>query len=146
MKIYYCTTCGQPKVRTNCKKKRTICKPCLANRSRLYRKNNFEKLKKEKQEYRLKNIKRYQDRALVKAYGITLDQYNQMLNAQNSVCAVCLYKETSKRNTRLCVDHDHKTGKIRGLLCNRCNRSLGLLQDSPNVIKSLLEYILKHST
>jgi hypothetical protein len=64
------------------------------------------------------------DRYLSKTYGISLDDYNRMLSAQGGVCAMCKSPEKSKFNgkdRRLCVDHCHKTGKIRGLLCVVCN-------------------------
>lgn len=56
-------------------------------------------------------------------YGITLAQYDQLLEKQQEACAVCLRK-ASVFKTNLCVDHDHSTGEIRGLLCTNCNRRL----------------------
>lgn len=78
------------------------------------------------------------------AYGISLEQYAEMLVAQHGVCAVCKQPETWIRNgilMRLQVDHDHTTGKIRGLLCRECNMSLGLLQDSVERLKGLIYYL-----
>lgn len=67
----------------------------------------------------------------LKVYGIDIDIYNKMLEKQNFVCAICNKPETRKRNgavQSLCVDHDHSSGKVRGLLCFRCNLSLGHLE------------------
>lgn len=61
-----------------------------------------------------------------------------MLNSQNNVCLVC--KEPSKMRG-LAVDHDHKTGRVRGLLCISCNGALGMVNDSPQVLRLLAEYL-----
>ena len=82
------------------------------------------------------------DRMLRRRYGITLAKYEQMLCDQNGVCAACgrAPSGTGKLSV-LHVDHDHVTGELRGLLCHPCNTALGLLQDSPEVVQGLLEYI-----
>ena len=67
-----------------------------------------------------------------------------MFKEQNGVCAICGSPEVSDRNSNLCVDHDHETGKIRGLLCNKCNRGLGYFLDNPKILKNALKYLLKH--
>ncbi len=81
--------------------------------------------------------------ALKFTHKITLEEYEILLQKQNGVCAVC-HKPPSRKNPKemlLCVDHDHKTGKIRGLLCNSCNRGIGLLRDSPDILLSALNYL-----
>lgn len=65
------------------------------------------------------------------AHGLTLEQYDELLHAQNSVCAIC--QTTCNTKKVLSVDHDHNTGAIRGLLCNACNQALGLLKDNPDI-------------
>jgi Recombination endonuclease VII len=77
-----------------------------------------------------------------KKYGITLEQYQAMLEKQNGVCAVG--GEHCKSGRALSVDHDHTTGKLRGLLCGNCNRGIGYLQDDPELIRAALEYILSY--
>lgn len=72
-------------------------------------------------------------------YGISLDHYNQMLASQKGVCKICMSKLTGTKN--VCVDHDHKTQLIRGLLCNRCNRGLGLFQDDVKILLSAAKYL-----
>ena len=74
-------------------------------------------------------------------YGITLDEYEEMLAGQNGVCASC---GTPPSGRKLSVDHDHETGVIRGLLCQPCNTALGLLKESPDRIASLLAYAFSH--
>lgn len=76
---------------------------------------------------------------LLRKYGITEEQYEQILEAQAGKCAICLKKP---RTRRLAVDHNHKTGKIRGLLCSRCNHGLlGHAHDSIAVVERALEYL-----
>lgn len=74
---------------------------------------------------------------------MSLEEYNEMLKKQNFVCAVCTLPETDSNQHNvmsLSVDHDHKTGQIRGLLCHRCNRALGLLNDDPIRVQALANY------
>lgn len=78
--------------------------------------------------YREKNIDAERARHLMNEYGITLEQYEQMHQKQNGLCAICLQPETQERKGikyRLAVDHCHKTGKVRGLLCFKCNTAMG---------------------
>lgn len=82
-------------------------------------------------------------------YGITLEEYEAMLRQQGGVCAICKQPETYlhprwKTPNNLVVDHNHKTGKIRALLCQHCNRALGLLRDDIEFTKTVLQYLLEH--
>lgn len=77
-------------------------------------------------------------------YGISLGEYNNLLKKQNNVCAICNEKETAKQNVNsklLCVDHSHSDGKIRGLLCTKCNKVLGLVNDSEFILKNMINYL-----
>lgn len=67
-----------------------------------------------------------------------------MLEEQHGVCAICGKPETKPNAKYLAVDHDHKTGEVRGLLCNNCNRALGLLQDNTEVLQNAINYLKKH--
>lgn len=75
-------------------------------------------------------------------YGITLDEYNKMFAEQEGCCAICGRHQTELKTT-LCVDHDHKTGVIRELLCNDCNAILGYAKDSIKTLSSAVEYLNK---
>ena len=75
-------------------------------------------------------------------YGLTPDQYDDRLKSQNGCCAIC--KSNSPKTSRIkhfCVDHCHKTGKIRGLLCSKCNRAIGLLEDSVEFLQTAIGYL-----
>jgi hypothetical protein len=76
---------------------------------------------------------------LKRNHGITIEQYNQMFVNQGGLCTIC--KEHPAENTRLSVDHDHKTGKIRGLLCIRCNAGLGHFKDEINLLLNAIKYL-----
>ncbi len=82
----------------------------------------------------------------LKTYGLTVEQYDAMLVAQGGVCAICKGAEThvssfTKQIRRLSVDHDHKTNKVRGLLCSSCNRAIGLLGDDVERLRAVLFYL-----
>jgi len=82
---------------------------------------------------------------LDKKFGITAEYYMEMLNEQNNVCAICCEPEKSfykNRRKRLAVDHCHKTGNIRGLLCTKCNTALGQFDDNLSLFLSAIEYLL----
>lgn len=88
----------------------------------------------------------FKDWYLQKNYGITLDDYYQMLDNQNGCCAVCNALPPTGRKKYLAVDHDHDTGKVRGLLCDNCNRAIGLLKDNVEVLDKASEYLKKTNT
>lgn len=76
-----------------------------------------------------------------------MDEYNIKLAGQGRKCAACTSVEVGKNQfglLPLAVDHDHTTGKIRGLLCMKCNRALGMLGDSVETISNLLKYRSKY--
>lgn len=76
-----------------------------------------------------------------KHYGIDLEVYDRLLAEQNGCCAICGKHESENTRGRLSVDHDHTYNYIRGLLCHDCNRGLGLLGDSYEAIKKVLNYL-----
>jgi len=82
----------------------------------------------------------------LKKYGIDEKIYLEMLSKQNEVCAICLRKDKSiyKNGTtrKLSVDHDHNTGKVRGLLCQRCNVAIGYFEDNPYICERAFKYLL----
>ena len=84
------------------------------------------------------------NKMLLNRYGITLEQYNQMLEKQLHACAICKEPESQiswGKTKRLAVDHDHKTGKVRGLLCQRCNTTLGRYEDDLYVWENFIAYL-----
>jgi hypothetical protein len=78
---------------------------------------------------------------MMKNYGLDFKDYQKMLEAQGHKCAICGSPPPNNRKTRLAIDHCHKTGKVRGLLCDRCNRSIGLLKDNVSILQKAIEYL-----
>lgn len=79
-------------------------------------------------------------------FGITEQQYDEMLEKQGHACAICKSKESGdKRTKRLAVDHCHTNGNIRGLLCAACNKAIGLMRDSPDLLKEAINYLKRHA-
>lgn len=97
----------------------------IAERRRAYRMANKDKRRIWNQNYRFK-----------KFYGIDRTMYEQMVKDQGNACAIC------KEIKPLCVDHSHTSGKCRGLLCHKCNKAIGLLNDNPYIMQSAREYLV----
>lgn len=90
----------------------------------------------------------YRESAMQKKFGISLHEYGQMLLAQGGKCAICEKESGGTRHGEtkaLAVDHDHKTGKVRGLLCESCNQGIGKLQDDPEILRKAADYIERHA-
>ena len=99
----------------------------------LYAKSGRAWYRKNQQREYLKN----RNRIMIKSYGLSLEAYNALFDTQNGLCKICGC--TSKR--RLAVDHCHKTGRIRGLLCFKCNMGLGYFQDNKDLLIKASEYL-----
>ena len=117
------------------------CKACYQLKRRGYQIAYMSGIGKEKARNRYSPEKRSE--YICRGYGLTLDKYHQMVKKQGGGCAICGSKQAkTARNGRFCIDHDHDTGKVRGLLCAPCNRGIGLLGDNPDRLKSAAEYLL----
>lgn len=81
------------------------------------------------------------DGYLRRTYGIDIDDYEMMLARQNGTCAICLTDCNRSTTKRLCVDRDHDTGTVRGLLCFQCNVGLGKFKDDPALLQAAIQYI-----
>jgi len=83
-------------------------------------------------------------------YNLSLKDYQSLLKSQNGVCAICGRAETRKNRyggtCQLHIDHDHKTKKVRGLLCSKCNAGLGLFNDDIKLLKRAIKYLLLTKT
>jgi hypothetical protein len=132
--------------------KQTYCIPCKKEYVRA-RQGTLEYINQRKAE-RLKykdSIKKYNDSkvehrrnyCMKKNYGIDVAFYNSLLEKQQNVCSICKRPERVKRsgNSFLSIDHCHKSGKIRGLLCQNCNSAIGKLEDNVEFLKSAIDYL-----
>ncbi len=127
-----CLSCRQRKPFSEFGTRGTNCRECDTKKFRVRRKYCRRDSKDSENDRR---------RDLMRNHGLTQEQYDAFLLEQNGVCRVCGKTDPSRR---LAVDHDHETGKIRGLLCLRCNRAIGLLRDSSAVCRALAEYLERH--
>jgi len=148
-----CNKCGESKnqsefyPRTDRPSSRKVCKECYRKASKKYKLANAEECSRKHKEYMKHwNANRTEsqrnkmaDNRLKKQYGISLNEYNLMKSAQGNKCAICgnIPKET------LQVDHCHKTGFVRGLLCRGCNSGIGGLRDDIKILRSAIKYLEK---
>ena len=139
---------------------RKICDSCLREKYKEYYIKNYEKERvrkkqyyiknKEKllaysKEYRAKHIEEKKDYNLRRAFGIGLDDVQKMLELQKYKCKICggelelIFGGRNKKSPHL--DHDHLTGKVRGILCHSCNLVLGFAYDNSEILERAVEYL-----
>ena len=138
-----CRVCGEEKNLLAdyymCRKDPTLassysyeCKECTIKRTVEYNKENSESVRSQ---------------YLKRNYGLTFEEFDIMLSSQDNACAICGTKKPSKnrgRTRRFHVDHDHETGKVRGLLCKSCNIALGEVEDSIHTLQAMIQYLESH--
>ncbi len=137
-----CTKCGkeQPlenfRPRRDCQRRQSWCNGCQSRYRVEWGKKNRERLSAT-----VRNGHRK------RRYGITPDEYARLLQDQLGVCAICRRSETRKHGAEICplaVDHDHETGKVRGLLCHKCNVMLGCSGDRASILFEAAAYLRRH--
>lgn len=150
-----CDDCGleyELKIKFSCRDGKFRCKPCGAKkRSKEFKRRNPEKTriysrewKKSKKgkewwaTYSERYSKKRKESYYKKTYGIDLKDISD-------TCDICGFRKNhskpSSPKNRICVDHDHTTGEVRGFLCNRCNRTLGLIQDDLAILEKMIQYL-----
>jgi len=107
-------------------------------------KNNPEKNRYKSKRWKSNNPEYRREYELKTRYGLTLEDYKQLIKDQDGKCAIC-GEVAQDTLSSLFVDHDHITGEIRGLLCIRCNAGIGFLQDSPIICREAANYLEKNS-
>lgn len=130
---------------------RAACRRCTREYSREYYKTHKERarllakkrrlLNKGKPSYKLQRSNYFFKRT----YGLTLEQVKQIFRQQKGKCSICKKRMRMRGNggKRAHIDHDHKNGKIRGMICDICNRGLGFFQDNTKILKSAIRYLRK---
>lgn len=114
----------------------------ISSATKEYYKNNTEKVNAITKAYYESNPERSFASKLKHNYHLTLKDYYTFLEQQNGVCAIC--GKECLTGERLSVDHNHTSGKVRGLLCRKCNSALGLFNDSPEILSKALDYLKSH--
>lgn len=115
----------------------------FAAASRKWSKNNPEKRNATKRAWYAKNKARHKDVVLRRNYGISLKDYDSLFSSQGGKCAICKEATAGARGRSLFIDHCHVTGRVRGLLCGKCNTLLGFVNDRPDLLDSAKEYLAK---
>ena len=133
------------------------CKSCRSADARLYRKLHPEKVRQQKQESDKRCRQRLRDHKIayrrqfpdidlryqLRKYDLSLEQFRHMVAEQNNCCKLCGRPPRFGRR-RLSVDHIEGTKKVRGLLCDACNRALGLFQHDPDLMEKAAVYVRQH--
>lgn len=146
MEMKTCVTCKEAKPLDEFHKGRTHpqgrapkCKPCKRAYDNARYAANRKGIRERQRVYNL-----------MSRYGISEEEYEELLAAQGGACAICgatqgwMSSHDSGKPKRLAVDHSHESGKVRGLLCDRCNTVLGKTRDSPELLRKAAEYLLRH--
>jgi CRISPR/Cas system-associated protein Cas10 (large subunit of type III CRISPR-Cas system) len=138
---FTCKACvavyGQERTRKETEERRAQAVPGSATYARW--------LAREHPEIYAQKLRQDRRRKTLKRYGISLEHYDQLFEKQGGLCAIC--ENPERRVSRsgevkpLVVDHDHETGRVRGLLCHDCNIALGLIEDNPEIAKAMVRYL-----
>lgn len=131
---------------------RSWCKQCCRDAMSKYRQikpqtrklwdaAHKEKIRQYSKTYNEKTKESRRIKSLQKRYGLSIEQYNLLLVAQNNGCAIC---GSTNNNRPLFVDHNHTTGELRALLCSTCNSALGMLNENVELILKMVDYINKY--
>jgi hypothetical protein len=108
--------------------------------SDIYRERKRKRFRKWKADMTPAKRKAYnRNRALIWSYGLSADKVQEMIKALGSRCQIC------QKKTKLQVDHDHKTGTVRGMICQSCNTAIGLLGDNLDGIMAVVRYLQCHA-
>ena len=150
-----CKSCSHEQDVKNFQKGSYNCNKCRAEVEKNRRARNRNPLTEVQKEARRESSRKWRRNNLEKAilmsrntdykrkYGITIDDYNMMLELQSGVCAICSQECKTEKN--LAVDHDHKNGQIRALLCKNCNTGLGSFNDNIENMQKAIDYVKSYS-
>lgn len=135
-----------------------VCRECRREKVKRFRQNNPERVKELQKASRQRNLDYYQqyDRErnqteerkrskrnanLIKKYGITLEEYEKLIEDQKGLCPICQKELKPFTKHGASVDHCHKTLRVRGVLCNKCNSLLGFISDNTDSLQRAIEYL-----
>ena len=139
----WCKTCDNTKMAERRKTDPEWAKERDVKKREYYYANHADqRIKAKERDSTLEGKHKIKDRMYRRKYGITKNQVDNLLEQQNYACVICNLNFDEKN--RCCVDHDHNTGKVRGILCHPCNVSLGLIKDSIKTAQSMAKYLKAH--
>jgi hypothetical protein len=141
-----CSQCGQVKPLSEFSPhkglksgKQSACRVCLRVKKKEDYRKHPERYKANAAKHRKENPRKAKDHVLQWLYGITLDQYEEMVRRQGAKCAIC--NAVPLAGVSLHIDHSHRTGRIRGLLCRECNHGLGKFRDRIDLLLRAKRYL-----
>ena len=139
MNLIICACCKQSKPETEFAKcsakkngRQSYCRPCATSRRQM---SPFKYNPKAERTAQIKY-----------KYGLTLECFEALWTSQDGKCAICDQALSTTEKRGHAIDHNHETGKVRGLLCSGCNTGLGLMQDSESVLSSAIKYLKNNGT
>jgi uncharacterized protein YlaI len=139
-----CRICNKEKTKDSFSKHHTnkdklswMCKECT---NKYYNKRRIKKGRSKHLDYKTNTYEYNRDAHLLLTYGISLKEYNVILDKQDHCCAICGSHESLFKK-KLYVDHDHNTNVIRGLLCESCNHGLGKFKDNTVILENAINYL-----
>ena len=154
-----CSCCKEVKSRSEFYRNRSCstglkpnCKQCEKKMAEPHKAKMLAKLKQWAIENPELDKKNRRERYFKSTHGITMAERSAMIEKQNGQCAICgkvpvlSPKPQNGREEALCIDHCHRTGKVRGMLCDRCNTALGIFQDSETILQAAINYLREHET
>lgn len=146
--IKVCRVCGVILTLKNCTQsmfnsKQYLCLTHKKEYDSAWRNKNRNKIREKNKIYREKNYDKCKQASLKFHYGATLEEFKLLYKKSKGMCKICGSVGGNTKHTCLHIDHNHKTNKIRGLLCPNCNRAIGLFKENPNLLSKAIEYLKK---
>lgn len=127
------------------------CKECQRERNNAYQRQYNKSPERRKycrermRELRAENYREFQDRSIKHRYGVSLEYCERIFEAQDGRCAICDQPiprlDSAKDRKFVCIDHDHKSNKVRGILCSKCNSGLGFFGDDQVLLPKIIDYL-----
>lgn len=140
--IRLCSDCRYQKHKNSYRKKRDY----LIKEAVRWNREHPEERRRSAARYRRKNkekVYRWGRVRKLRTYGLNEETYGDLFNSQGRSCAICEVRSAGKNRRVFSIDHDHKTGKVRGLLCERCNKSIGAFNDDPKLLIEAAKYLMR---
>ena len=122
---------------------RSRCKSCIKIKAKEWAKKNPQRRVEVCKTYQDKHIKTIRQKRMEYQYGLSYEEFAKLLEVQGGGCAICKTKDsnTTNRKRDWCIDHDHSTGEVRGLLCDNCNVGIARLKDNIDILNSAIKYL-----
>jgi len=137
-----CTKCTRSKELTEFAKGRRWCRQCCTAAHGKWRAENRAAYNEAAKQWRANNRSKCRAAELKHHYGLSVADYDALLAQQGGACVICSKPHNpTARLGRLFVDHCHRTGKVRGLLCSKCNLAIGHLDDDPSLLERAVAYL-----